>query len=167
MPGEISITSEYREESALLNKIQKWGVALGGGMIGTAAAMDYLPETKVTTHYSDGSSESHTESNGGNMIIAGIKICLLVIGLAIIAIVSTVIMIYSTIQGFRRNYNWGPLARILISQQNFRLPQGNLTAFSYCSFSKRQENSRKTSISALLTMPKPLTVWITINCGKF
>ena len=29
--------------------------------------------------------------------------------------------------------------------------------------SKRQENSRKTSISALLTMPKPLTVWITTN----
>ena len=28
---------------------------------------------------------------------------------------------------------------------------------------KKQENSRKTSISALLTMPKPLTVWITIN----
>ena len=32
---------------------------------------------------------------------------------------------------------------------------------------KRQESSRKTSISALLTMPKPLTVWITINCGQF
>ena len=32
---------------------------------------------------------------------------------------------------------------------------------------KKQENSRKTSISALLTMPKPLTVWITIKCGKF
>ena len=31
---------------------------------------------------------------------------------------------------------------------------------------KKQENSRKTSISALLTMPKPLTLWITINCGK-
>ena len=29
------------------------------------------------------------------------------------------------------------------------------------------EKARKTSISALLTMPKPLTVWITINCGKF
>ena len=26
---------------------------------------------------------------------------------------------------------------------------------------------QKRSISALLTMPKPLTVWITINCGKF
>ena len=31
---------------------------------------------------------------------------------------------------------------------------------------KKQESSRKTSISALLTMPKPLTVWITINRGK-
>ena len=30
---------------------------------------------------------------------------------------------------------------------------------------KKQESSRKASISALLTMPKPLTVWITINCG--
>ena len=33
--------------------------------------------------------------------------------------------------------------------------------------SKKQESSRKTSISALLTMPKSLTVWITRNCGKF
>jgi len=33
--------------------------------------------------------------------------------------------------------------------------------------SKKQRTSRKTSTSALLTMPKPLTVWITINCGKF
>ena len=32
---------------------------------------------------------------------------------------------------------------------------------------KKEESFRKTSISALLTMPKPLTVWITINCGKF
>ena len=32
---------------------------------------------------------------------------------------------------------------------------------------KKEESSRKTSISALLTTPKPLTVWITINCGKF
>ena len=32
---------------------------------------------------------------------------------------------------------------------------------------KKQESSRKTSISALLTMPKTLTVWITTNCGKF
>ena len=33
--------------------------------------------------------------------------------------------------------------------------------------SKKQESSRKTSTSALLTTPKSLTVWITTNCGKF
>ena len=33
--------------------------------------------------------------------------------------------------------------------------------------SKKQENSRKTSTSALLTTPKPLIVWITTNCGQF
>ena len=33
--------------------------------------------------------------------------------------------------------------------------------------SKMQGSSRKISISAVLTMPKPLTVWMTINCGKF
>ena len=32
---------------------------------------------------------------------------------------------------------------------------------------KAREFQKKTSISALLTMPKPLTVWIAINCGKF
>ena len=32
---------------------------------------------------------------------------------------------------------------------------------------KKQESSRKTFIFALLTMPKPLTVWATTNCGKF
>ena len=33
--------------------------------------------------------------------------------------------------------------------------------------SKKQENSRETHTSVLLTVPKPLTVWITIKCGKF
>ena len=36
-----------------------------------------------------------------------------------------------------------------------------------CWIMEKARESRKTSISALLTMPKPLTVWITINHGKF
>ena len=32
---------------------------------------------------------------------------------------------------------------------------------------KKEENSRRTSTSSSLTMLKPLTVWITRNCGKF
>ena len=45
-------------------------------------------------------------------------------------------------------------------ESEFKLPTS-------AGLSKQQESSRKISISALLTMPKPFTVWITINCGKF
>ena len=36
-----------------------------------------------------------------------------------------------------------------------------------CWIIEKAKEFQKTFISALLTMPKPLTVWITINCGKF
>ena len=38
---------------------------------------------------------------------------------------------------------------------------------TFAESSKKKESSRKTSTYALLTIPKPVTVWITINCGKF
>ena len=38
---------------------------------------------------------------------------------------------------------------------------------TYAGSSKEQGSSKKIAIFALLTMPKPLTVFITINCGKF
>ena len=50
-------------------------------------------------------------------------------------------------------------------QAGFRKGRG--TRDQIAGLSKKQESSRKTSISALLTTPKPLTMWITINCGKF
>ena len=53
-------------------------------------------------------------------------------------------------------------------QAGFRKGRGTRDQIAtYGGSSKKQGGSRKTSISALLTMPKPLTVWITINCGKF
>ena len=36
-----------------------------------------------------------------------------------------------------------------------------------CWIKEKAKEFQKTSLSALLTIPKPLTVWITINCGKF
>ena len=47
------------------------------------------------------------------------------------------------------------------------LERGEIKLPTSAGSSKKQESSRKTSISALLTMPKPLTVWITTDCGKF
>ena len=53
-------------------------------------------------------------------------------------------------------------------QAGFRKGRGTRVKLAtYTGSLKKQKSSRKTSISALLTMPKPLTVWITINCGKF
>ena len=53
-------------------------------------------------------------------------------------------------------------------QAGFRKGRGNRgQTDNICWIMEKARGSRKTSISALLTMPKPLTVWITINCGKF
>ena len=53
-------------------------------------------------------------------------------------------------------------------QAGFRKGRGTRDQIANMSWiMEKQESSRKTSISALLTMPKPLTVWITRNCGKF
>ena len=55
-------------------------------------------------------------------------------------------------------------------QAGFRKGRGTrdqITNFIEKASLKKQGSSRKTSISALLTIPEPLTVWITANCGKF
>ena len=53
-------------------------------------------------------------------------------------------------------------------QASFRKHKGTRDQIAnICWIIKKQKSSRKTSISALLTMPKPLPVWITINCRKF
>ena len=48
-------------------------------------------------------------------------------------------------------------------QAGFRKGRGTSTLPTFIRLPKKQESYRKTSISALLTTPKPLTVWITTN----
>ena len=53
-------------------------------------------------------------------------------------------------------------------QVGFRKGRGTRNQIAnICWIIKKARVPEKTSISALLTMPKPLTVWITIKCGKF
>ena len=53
-------------------------------------------------------------------------------------------------------------------QAGFRKGRGTRDQIANISWiMEKQGNSRKTSTSASLTMLKPLTVWITTNCGKF
>ena len=53
-------------------------------------------------------------------------------------------------------------------QAGFRKSRGTRDQIANISWiMEKQESFRKTSISTLLTMPKPLTMWITLNCGQF
>ena len=52
-------------------------------------------------------------------------------------------------------------------QTRFRKGRGTGDQIANICWIIKKENSRKTSTSALLTMPKPLTVWITTNCVKY
>ena len=53
-------------------------------------------------------------------------------------------------------------------QAGFRKGRGTRDQIAnICWIIAKAREFQKKSISALLTMPKPLTVWITINCGKF
>ena len=56
---------------------------------------------------------------------------------------------------------------LLDVQAGFRKGRGTRDQIANSCWIIKKASSRKTYISALLTMPKPLTVWITINCGKF
>ena len=57
----------------------------------------------------------------------------------------------------------------LVVQAGFRKGRGTRDQIAniHWVIKKARKSQKKTSISALLTMTKPLTVWITINCGKF
>ena len=52
-------------------------------------------------------------------------------------------------------------------QAGFRKGRGTRDQIANIRWIIKKEISKKTSVTALLTVPKPLTVWITINCGKF
>ena len=57
---------------------------------------------------------------------------------------------------------------LIIPQAGFRKGRGTRDQIANIRWIiKKIKSSRKTSTSALLTTPKPLTVWITTNCGKF
>ena len=84
----------------------------------------------------------------------------------IIAVISHVSKeMIKVLQARLQHYMNSELPEVQAGFRNDREPEIKLpTSFGS---SKKQESSRKTSTSALLVMSKPLTVWITTNCGKF
>ena len=102
--------TRHRLENQALDSIQKTGFSIASFFLGTGLAMSLLPDVEVTTHYSDGSSDKHTESDSFNWVIIAIKACLIFIGLCIFALVSVFIMSYVTVMAIKRNYDWQKVA---------------------------------------------------------
>ena len=114
------------------------------GSLGTILETDYNSHTsKSTEHWGFGIDNCSFQKQ--------ILVCYWIL-------VETELLIWMSKRPYDLNFQWW--TRCFLIHQEIKLPT---SAGSW----KKQESSRKTSISALLTMPKTLTVWITVNCGKF
>ena len=102
--------TRYRAERAKLDKLQKWGFSIATFFLGASAAMEFLPETEVTTYYSDGSKTKHTESNPMDMMILALKLILLAAAAVVFCVVSVFIMTYVTVMAFKRDHDWSKVA---------------------------------------------------------
>jgi hypothetical protein len=97
--------SKYRTEAKVLKGIKKGGLALAGALVAWAGSIGFV---EVITKWSDGSTTREDDGTGGVRI--GLKIGLLVAALFVVCVVSCFLMLYSTITGLIRNYNWKNIA---------------------------------------------------------
>lgn len=102
--------TRYRAESARLDKLQKIGFGLASFLLGASLALEFFPETKVTTVYSSGRRETHTESNPLDIAIMILKLCLLAAAACVFSFVSIYIMSHVTIAAFKRNHDWSKVS---------------------------------------------------------
>lgn len=105
--------SRYRTEAKVLGGIKKGGLALAGGLVGLAGSIGFV---NVVTKWSDGSTTSEDDGTGAARI--GLKIGLLLAALVVICVVSCFLMLYSTIMGLMRNYNWKAITAKIKKQGN-------------------------------------------------
>jgi len=94
-----------RAESSTLRGISKFTYTLSAMMLGSAASISWI---QTVRKYSDGHTERSYDA-GTNAPVIIMKACLYIAAFALVCIVSCILMLYMTIQGLRRNYNWAPL----------------------------------------------------------
>ena len=95
--------TRYRQEDKFLQEIQKLALKFAIAMFGVAAAMKLTPDKEIIRKYSDGSVEREQEMDAGNVQTMGMQAVLIIIGIVVLGVVSTLIMLYSTIMGYKRN----------------------------------------------------------------
>lgn len=97
--------TRYRVESETLKGISKWTYAVSGMLVGSAMAIPYID---TIIKYRNGTTE-RTQDAGTNAPVIMMKAALYIAAFALVCIVSCLLMLYLTIQGLRRNYDWSPV----------------------------------------------------------
>ena len=93
--------SRYRREAKYMNKLEKFGLWLSGGMLSVAASIKFVD---IVTKWSDGSTTREDDGTGPARI--AIQVVLFVGAVLVFCCVSSFLMIYATITGLYRNYDW-------------------------------------------------------------
>ena len=93
--------SRYRTEAKILCGIKKGGLAFAGGLVRLAGSIGFV---EIVTKWSDGSTTR--EDDGTGPLRLGLKLLLLAAAVVVVCAVSCLLMLYSTIMGLTRNYNW-------------------------------------------------------------
>ena len=97
---------KYEKEAALLEKIRVWGYSIAGALFGAGLMMTFLPDYIVTTRWSNGTVTKERETDPANIIILVLKLGLVLAALVVLCAVSFFLVLYSTVTGLYRNYNW-------------------------------------------------------------
>lgn len=97
--------SRHRVEASFMSGLKKFGFALAGSMATMAMVMSFMPD--FVTKWSDGTTTR--ETNPINIMIMVMKIGLLIAALFVVCVVSCFIMLYQTVFGLIRNYDWNPI----------------------------------------------------------
>ena len=97
---------KYEKEAALLEKIRVWGYSIAGALFGAGLMMNFLPDYIVTTRWSNGTVTKERETDPANIIILVLKLGLVLAALVVLCAVSFFLVLYSTVTGLYRNYNW-------------------------------------------------------------
>lgn len=112
-PHGYTITRHTRR-TGCLNIFRKVGFAIASACFGVGLAMNLLPDYRVKTTYSDGSTSTHTESDPVNFILIALKVGLMIVGAVIFCFVSSMVMTVETVSGLWNNFNWSGWMRKLI-----------------------------------------------------
>lgn len=93
--------SRYRREEKNLGRIQKVAMWLSGGMLAIEGGIGFMD---IVTKWSDGSTTREDDGTGPVRLV--IKVLLIAGAVLIFCLTSTFIMLYATITGLIRNYDW-------------------------------------------------------------